>query len=220
MRPRPPAVARRRAVNEGAPRLALPPAGRARAPRREVAHPRARSPWRLGGRGRGRLRRGAGGGRRPDRRQLAPGGQQLHLLAVQRLALEQRERDRLQQLAVLLEDLRACSYASSRMRLTSASTSCAVCSLTCRRCPMSRPRKTSCSESPIAIGPIASLIPNCVTIRRAICVARSMSLPAPVVTFSGRRSSPRRRGRRRASPAGRSGSRGCTSAGPPPAARR
>jgi len=50
---------------------------------------------------------------------------------------------------------------------------------------MSRPRKTSCSWLPTVIGPIASDIPNCVTIRRAISVARSMSLPAPVVIFSG-----------------------------------
>src|SRR6266566_2091797 len=71
------------------------------------------------------------------------------------------------------------------MFFTSSSTICAVRSEISRRCTTSRPRKISCSRSPTAIGPTTALIPNCVTIRRAMLVACWMSCAAPVVTFSG-----------------------------------
>src|SRR2546427_2704578 len=71
------------------------------------------------------------------------------------------------------------------MRLPSVSTSSAVRSEISRRWTTSRPRKISASRSPTAIGPIVSLMPNCVTMRRAISVACWMSCAAPVVTFSG-----------------------------------
>src|SRR3954451_16707084 len=74
--------------------------------------------------------------------------------------------------------------ASSISRLTSPSTICAVRSEISRRWANSRPRKISCSLSPTASGPISSLMPNWVSILRARPVARSMSLPAPVVILS------------------------------------
>src|SRR6266487_6474540 len=71
------------------------------------------------------------------------------------------------------------------MRFTSVSTSSAVRSEISRLWTTSRPRKISASRSPIAIGPIVSLMPYCVTMRRATSVACWMSCDAPVVTFSG-----------------------------------
>ena len=50
---------------------------------------------------------------------------------------------------------------------------------TSRRWANSRPRKSSCSLSPTAIGPIASLMPHWVTMRRASAVACWMSFAAP-----------------------------------------
>src|SRR5947208_13710868 len=80
---------------------------------------------------------------------------------------------------------RACSYASPSRRFSSVSTSSAVRSETSRGCTTARPRKISASRSPTAIGPTTSLMPNCLTIRRAIFVACWMSEYAPVVTLSG-----------------------------------
>ena len=46
---------------------------------------------------------------------------------------------------------------------------------------MSRPRNGSAASLPYLTAPSLALIPYCVTIARAIEVAFSMSLPAPVV---------------------------------------
>src|SRR5258708_7592189 len=63
----------------------------------------------------------------------------------------------------LLSTSFARSYAVVMTRFTSASTSRAVCSLTSRRCWISRPRNSFCSLSPTRMGPMASESPHCVT---------------------------------------------------------
>ena len=149
------------------------------APRRSTAHSASRrsrrarlrsaeqrriGPPRLEHRRRdGRRRRRRHAARRP-RRQRVAARQNLDVVARQRLALEQRRGHLVQQVDVRLQRLP--SRARTRRsitRFTSASTSCAVCSETSRRCWISRPRKSSCSLSPTRIGPIASDRPHCVT---------------------------------------------------------
>jgi hypothetical protein len=79
----------------------------------------------------------------------------------------------------------AVTYASSSSRFTSASTRCATLSETDAALPDLAAEEDLVLA--VADGHRAdrSLMPNCVTMRRAIAVARSMSLPAPVVIFSG-----------------------------------
>ena len=70
------------------------------------------------------------------------------------------------------------------MRRTSSSIACAVTSDTCLCCVTLRPRNTSPWSSVYVSGPSLSDRPHFVTMLRAISVARSMSLDAPVVTDS------------------------------------
>ena len=71
----------------------------------------------------------------------------------------------------------------SMMRRISASTFCMVASDTFLCVWIERPRKISPSFSPYTMVPSSSDMPHCVTMRRAISVARSKSFAAPVVIW-------------------------------------
>ena len=121
----------------GAPRMGARAGGRARLARGRRWRPAAGSG--------GRLRGGSG-------RSLH---QAVEILAVDRLALEQRHRDAVEQLAVLAEDL---AWPGRRPRPAAASPRRPPSARCARRSPaaarISRPRKISCSLSPTASGPI------------------------------------------------------------------